>query len=45
MALVLAALASKGESEIRNINQIKRGYENVYEKMKSLGADITVEID
>src|SRR6202142_2516406 len=29
MALVLAALAAKGKSKIRNISQIDRGYENV----------------
>jgi len=45
MALVLAALAAKGKSEIRNISQIRRGYERVYEKMKNLGADISVEKD
>ncbi len=45
MAMVLAALAAKGKSEIRNINQIKRGYENVYEKLKSLGAKISIRTD
>ncbi|MGD8458126.1 MAG: UDP-N-acetylglucosamine 1-carboxyvinyltransferase [Anaerolineales bacterium] len=41
MALVLAALAAKGQSVIRNINQIDRGYEKVDEKLKTLGAHIT----
>jgi len=40
MALVLAALAAKGTSTIRNIGQIDRGYENVEGKLKSLGARI-----
>jgi UDP-N-acetylglucosamine 1-carboxyvinyltransferase len=40
MALLLAALAAKGTSTIRNINQIDRGYENVEGKLKSLGAKI-----
>jgi UDP-N-acetylglucosamine 1-carboxyvinyltransferase len=40
MALVLAALAAKGTSKIRNINQIDRGYENVESKLRSLGARI-----
>lgn len=40
MALVLAALSASGESVIRNINQIDRGYENVDGKLRSLGADI-----
>jgi len=41
MALLLASLAAEGESEIRNVIQIERGYERVDEKLKSLGASIT----
>jgi UDP-N-acetylglucosamine 1-carboxyvinyltransferase len=40
MSLVLAALAAKGQSQIRNINQIDRGYEKVEVKLKGLGAKI-----
>jgi UDP-N-acetylglucosamine 1-carboxyvinyltransferase len=40
MALVLAALAARGTSKIRNISQIERGYERVDEKLRSLGANI-----
>jgi UDP-N-acetylglucosamine 1-carboxyvinyltransferase len=40
MALVLAALAAKGESTIRNVGQIDRGYERVDEKLRGLGASI-----
>ena len=40
MALVLAALAAKGETRISNIGQIDRGYEQVEAKLRSLGADI-----
>ena len=40
MALVLAALAAKGKSKIRNISQIDRGYENVEGKLRALGAHI-----
>lgn len=40
MALLLAALAAKGKSTIRNINQIDRGYENVDAKLRALGANI-----
>jgi len=40
MALVLAALSAKGESEIRNISQIDRGYQQVDQKLRLLGADI-----
>lgn len=39
-ALVLAALIADGESEIENIWQIDRGYENFDEKLKKLGAKI-----
>ncbi len=40
MALVLAALAAKGESLIRNAGQIDRGYARVDEKLRALGAGI-----
>ncbi len=40
MALLLAALAARGCSTIRNINQIDRGYENVDGKLRALGARI-----
>jgi UDP-N-acetylglucosamine 1-carboxyvinyltransferase len=40
MALLLAALAAKGTSTIRNINQIDRGYANVEDKLRLLGAHI-----
>jgi UDP-N-acetylglucosamine 1-carboxyvinyltransferase len=38
MALVLAALAAEGKSQIRNIGQIERGYERIDEKLRALGA-------
>lgn len=40
MALLLAALAAKGETRIFNIRQIDRGYERVEEKLRALGAHI-----
>lgn len=43
LALVLAALAAKGESVIRNVAQIDRGYEKIDEKLRSLGAKISRE--
>ena len=43
LALVLAALAAKGESIIRNVSQIDRGYERIDEKLRSLGANIVRE--
>ena len=38
MALVLAALAAEGQSVIRNVGQIDRGYERIDEKLRTLGA-------
>jgi len=40
MALVLAALTAEGQSSIRNVGQIDRGYEKIDEKLHSLGARI-----
>ncbi len=40
MALLLATLAAKGQSTIRNIRQIDRGYERVDDKLRLLGAKI-----
>jgi UDP-N-acetylglucosamine 1-carboxyvinyltransferase len=40
MALILAALAAKGSSQIRNIGQIERGYERIDEKLLGLGAHV-----
>ena len=40
MALLIAALCAEGRSVIRNIRQINRGYEQVEEKLRRLGAHI-----
>lgn len=40
MALLIAALAAEGETEMYNILQIDRGYERVDEKLRALGAQI-----
>lgn len=40
MALVLASLVAKGTSVIDKAQLIERGYEDVVEKLRSLGADI-----
>ncbi len=40
MALILAALCADGESNIYNIGQIDRGYENLQQKLNGIGADI-----
>ena len=39
-AMVIAAMAAQGQSEIENIYHIERGYENIVEKLTALGADI-----
>ncbi|MCR2099305.1 UDP-N-acetylglucosamine 1-carboxyvinyltransferase [Campylobacter upsaliensis] len=40
-ALILAALAAKGVSRVHRIYHLDRGYENLEEKFKALGANIT----
>jgi len=40
MALVIAALAARGKTEIENIYQIERGYEDLVGRLKGLGAEI-----
>ena len=39
-AMVMAALAADGVSEIDETVHIERGYENIVEKLQGLGADI-----
>ncbi len=41
-ALVLAGLVAQGSTEIENIYHINRGYENMVENLRSLGADIKI---
>ena len=40
-ALVIAGLAAEGQTEIREVQYIKRGYDSIVEKLQGLGADIT----
>ena len=40
MALLIAALAAKGQSRILNVEQIDRGYESIETRLQSLGARI-----
>ena len=40
MAMLLAALAAKGETRIANVQQIDKGYERIEEKLTALGANI-----
>ena len=43
ISLLIAALSAKGVSKIQNIEQIHRGYENIEERLKALGAVIETE--
>ena len=40
LAFVIAALVAKGESKIKNVYQIDRGYEKIEERLQKLGANI-----
>ena len=42
-ALVLEALVAKGVTQLDNVHYILRGYENVVDKLKNLGAKIYLE--
>ena len=39
-ALIIAAIAAKGESTLTNLVHIDRGYENIEEKFRKIGANI-----
>ena len=39
-ALIIAGIAAKGETEITNLVHIDRGYENIEEKFRKIGANI-----
>src|SRR5690554_5505467 len=41
ISLLIAALSAKGTSTIHNIEQIDRGYENIDERLRAVGARIT----
>jgi UDP-N-acetylglucosamine 1-carboxyvinyltransferase len=40
VALIIAALIAKGQSIVDNIYQIDRGYENIDQRLRAVGADI-----
>jgi UDP-N-acetylglucosamine 1-carboxyvinyltransferase len=42
-ALILAGLVADGETEITEVYHIKRGYANLIQKLRNIGADITYE--
>lgn len=44
-ALVIAGLAAQGQTVIRDICHVKRGYEKIDENLRNLGADIRIQAD
>ncbi|TSC64998.1 MAG: UDP-N-acetylglucosamine 1-carboxyvinyltransferase, partial [Candidatus Doudnabacteria bacterium Gr01-1014_77] len=40
MVLVISALVAKGQSTLHEIQHIERGYEDIVNKLKAIGADI-----
>jgi UDP-N-acetylglucosamine 1-carboxyvinyltransferase len=44
MAMLIAALCADGISEIGNVRQIDRGYENIDERLRALGARIERQV-
>lgn len=43
LAYVIAALVASGTSTLTGVEHLERGYEKLYEKLQSVGADIVVE--
>lgn len=41
VSMLIAALAAQGKSTIHNIEQIDRGYQDIENRLRALGADIT----
>ena len=39
-ALIIAGIAAKGETSLTNLIHIDRGYENIEEKFRNIGANI-----
>jgi UDP-N-acetylglucosamine 1-carboxyvinyltransferase len=40
MALIIAGFMAKGVTEIEDIEHVERGYENIVQKITSLGGEI-----
>ena len=39
-AMIVAGLCAEGETQVRRLRYIDRGYANIEEKLRALGADI-----
>ncbi|MEK7113763.1 MAG: UDP-N-acetylglucosamine 1-carboxyvinyltransferase, partial [Patescibacteria group bacterium] len=42
VVILIAMLASEGQSVLRNVYMISRGYEDIVNRLNSIGADIKV---
>ena len=40
-ALIIAGIAAEGNTTVRNVHFVERGYENIVQKLTALGANIT----
>jgi len=45
MSLIIAGLAAKGETQVRRVYHLDRGYERLEEKLSAVGADIERDSD
>ena len=45
MAILIAMLAAEGASTLRHAYPIERGYESVIERLRAVGADISMETE
>ena len=43
ISLVVAALAGEGESKVSGVKYIKRGYSDLVDNLRRLGADVDIE--
>jgi UDP-N-acetylglucosamine 1-carboxyvinyltransferase len=42
MVILISMMAASGTSVLRNVYMIKRGYEEIAERLNSIGADIKI---
>jgi UDP-N-acetylglucosamine 1-carboxyvinyltransferase len=40
-ALIIAGIAAEGNTTVKNVHFVERGYENIVQKLTALGAKIT----
>jgi len=42
-SMIIAGLISKGTTEVSNLHHLSRGYENFFEKLQKLGANVSIK--